>query len=193
MEAGILFAFALHLLILLGLIEYVCSKPIALSVNRPFCYLILNSLDALVVGLLFITYLYFEFVDVVFKVTFAFGAIWEHHFSVAVLDAFNPLSLVAAAVSPVHLSVAVSLVFSVFTFVDVSTCPLENTVALLPVIFVIAFKAVAKRSFCTAPLALSLFHATSKITNICGTIDPGVLPLAFWFTIKVFTSVGVSI
>ena len=85
------------------------------------------------------TYLHLYFVNVVFEVPFALGPVGEYHLAVSMLNPFDPLSLIAAAVSPVHFSVTVSLVVSVFTFVDVAASPLEDALALLSVILIFAF------------------------------------------------------
>lgn len=119
-----------------------------------------------------ITDLDLDFEDVVLEVAFPCCAIWEDHLAVSVLDALDPLSVVAAAINPVHLSIAVSLIFLVFTLIDVATCPLEDTLPVFPIIDVITLIRVAGWTFCASPLAFAVLHAAFEIAYVCLPVCP---------------------
>jgi hypothetical protein len=143
--------------------------------------------------LILFTDLDFYFEDIVFEVAFFVCAVWENHLSVAVLNASDPLTVVAAAVRPVHLSVAVPLVLFVFTLVDVAACPLEDTIAVLPVVQVVTLVTVTLGAASTAPLAFALLHSGFKVAHVAGTIGPSVLAFSIGLAVHVFTRVGVSV
>lgn len=137
--------------------------------------------------------LHLHFIDIVLEVPFAFCAVGEDHLSVAVLDAFDPLSLVATAVCPVHFTVAVALILPVLPFIYVATCPLEDALALFPVILVVSLVAVAEWSLSAAPLAFAFLHAAHEVSNVGRPVGPRVLPFTVRFTVEILSCVGVSI
>ena len=139
------------------------------------------------------TDLNFYFVNVVFKVTFLLVAIWEYHFTIAMLDASNPLTLIAASIRPVHLPVAISLVILVLSLVHVTTCPLEHPIPVLLVSVVVPLVTVALRSSSTPPLSFTFLHPCFEIPNIARAIGPGVLTLAVWLTINILSCIGVPV
>ena len=136
-----------------------------------------------------LTDLYFDFVYIVFKVTFFLRPIWEYHFTISMLDAPDPLTLVTASICPVHLSIPVSFIVFIFSFVDITASPLEYPVAVLFVSVVVTLVAVALGASCTSPLTFSLFHSSFEISDVAGTIGPCVLAFSIWFPIDVFTCV----
>jgi len=89
-----------------------------------------------------IRYLYFYFVDVVFKIALFNVTIRENHATVTMLNASDPFALVTASVCPVHLAVTVAFIILVFTLVNVTTRPHKLPESTLSIIDIIAFVAV---------------------------------------------------
>ena len=156
-------------------------------VFRQWLLFILSFLDIWSTWIL--TDLYFDFVYIVFKVTFLLRPIREYHFTVSMLDASDPFTLVTASICPVHLSIPVSFIVFIFSFVNITTSPLEYPVAVLFVSVVVTFVAVALRTSCTSPLTFSFFHSRFEISDIAGSIRPCVLAFSIWFPIDVFTCI----
>jgi hypothetical protein len=60
-----------------------------------------------------------------------------------VLDAFDPLAFVIAAVYPGHLAVTMPFIFKVLSLVDIATCPLVDAETVLVVLQVLSVIVVA--------------------------------------------------
>ena len=71
------------------------------------------------------------------------ATVGEFHLTVSVLNASDPLTLVARAVFPVHLTVAMSLIIFVTPAIVIARLPREHSHSILFIIFVISFIHVA--------------------------------------------------
>jgi len=58
-------------------------------------------------------------------------SIRKNHFTIPMLNSFDPLALVNTIVCPEHFTKSVALVFFVITLVDIPTGPLENSIPVL--------------------------------------------------------------
>jgi hypothetical protein len=81
--------------------------------------------------------------NVIFKLSFLDGAVWEGHFSVAMLDTSFPFSLIEGAVGPEHFAVTISLVVNIVTFVDISRFPHEYTKPIFAILCVFTIILIA--------------------------------------------------
>lgn len=109
------------------------------------------------------------------------------------LNAFDPLSLVAGAVRPVHLAVALALIILVFALVRVSAGPLELPKATLLVVNVVAFVGVALGATRAAPLTFPVLHAFHHVAYVSGSRFPSVLAFSMRFPVDVVSCVGISV
>ena len=123
-------------------------------------------------------------VDVVLEVAFFYSPVWEDHTAETMLYAVLPLSFVHASISPQHLTVTMPLVFFKVTLVDVARGPSEHSFAMFLLILIVSFVDIAGLAFPTlAPLALALLNSLEEVTNIDGSIGPGILASAMWFAV----------
>lgn len=93
------------------------------------------------------------------------------------LDAFDPIALIAGAIDPVHLAVAMPLVLLIRTFVTVSRLPHERTKPILLVVRIITFIGVAVyivEAF--LPLAFPVLLAVFELTDVYAAVLPLILP-----------------
>lgn len=109
------------------------------------------------------------------------------------LNSSLPFTLIATSIGPVHLTISVSFVFFIFTFVNISTCPLEHPISVLLVCEIVTFVAVALWTTGTAPFSFTLFHTSFKLAHIACSVGPCILSFAFWFSIYIFSCVGIAI
>ena len=130
-----------------------------------------------------------DFKCVVFKITLFSGTIWKYHTAKAMLNSFNPVSLVMAAVCPVHFSVSVTLILFILSFVNVTADPCKFSNTFFHVIYVVTFINVRLRTTSTAPFTLSMLHPIFEITSINCTTAPSILTFTFWLTILVFSDI----
>lgn len=110
------------------------------------------------------------------------------------LNAVEPLSLVAGAIGPVHLSVAVPLIIFVAASVDVARLPGEGAKPRLLIILVFPFILITV--LCCGslpPLALSMLHTVTELPNVDRGVFPLVLTEAMRFAVNVLTSVNIPI
>lgn len=122
------------------------------------------------------------------------GTVWKEHFSISMLDALSPLTLVDTPVSPVHLSVPMSLVIQIVSFVDVATSPPKLTIAMLVVHKVLSFIAVRLDIWpALLPNSFAMFHTIFKRTCVHTSILPFVATITFWFPLLVLPYVNISI
>ena len=132
--------------------------------------------------------------DVVLESSLLYGAIWEGHLAVAMLDSLLPLALVDGAIGPEHLTIAFSLIIYVAAFVDVATFPSENTIAVLPVLGILTIILVAWcHILLLLPLALAMLQALPELPHIDTPGFPLVLPLAIRLALLVRSGIGVTV
>lgn len=133
-------------------------------------------------------------VDVIFKIAFFDSSIRKLHLAHAVLNTMLPLSLVAAAISPVHLSVSVSFIVFVAAFVHVSTFPGESPKSVFLIVDVLSFIVVAVGRIRTFfPFTMSVFHSVFELAYIDGGVFPFVLARSTRLTIHILTYVRISV
>jgi hypothetical protein len=132
--------------------------------------------------------------NIVLKSSLLYGAIWEGHLSVAVLDALLPLALVDGPIRPEHLTVAFSFVIDITALVDVAAFPSEDTIAVFPVLRVLTIVLVAwVYILLLLPLALAMLQALSELAHIDTPGFPLVLPLAIGLALLVRSGVVVAV
>ena len=133
--------------------------------------------------------------DVVLEEACYFLAVVEDHDTDSVLDTFDPVAFVGAAISPLHGTVALPHVVVIVSEVLVATLPGELSVSMLFVILVKSFILVHffgdSNGF--LPLAFAMFHAVEEGASVGVAVEPLVLTEAFRFATDVLAYVYITI
>ena len=115
-------------------------------------------------------------VDVVLEVALFDATIWKLHPPNTVLDAFDPIALIARAIDPVHLAVTMPLIILIRTFVTVARLPHESAKPILLVVRIITLIGVAVyivEAF--LPLAFPVLLAVFELTDVYAAVLPLIL------------------
>ena len=110
------------------------------------------------------------------------------------LNAFDPVALIAGAISPVHLTVAHSLVINIISMVDVSTLPGESSQTILFVVHVLSLKSVTLRVIHhLAPFSLAVLHSVFELARVDTTVLPFIDSFTLGLSLHVVTRVDIAV